>query len=86
MLLGFYVIKFMYVDDIIIAIKDAPIFKSKVGERQAYKLGDKFKIVSYFSKEEIIIWHPLIESTMAVNAKNFETLEQYRQKQINKII
>ena len=72
-------------EKIIIAIKDAPIVESGGDSKQAYKIGDKFKVISDY-EDVYVIWHPLVESTMAVNGENFELLEEYRQKQINKII
>jgi hypothetical protein len=69
----------------IIAIKDAPIVESGDDSKQAYKIGDKFEFILNFG-DVYVIWHPLVDSTMAVNRENFELLEEYRQKQINKII
>jgi hypothetical protein len=69
----------------IIAIKDAPIVESGGDSKQAYKIGDKFKVILNF-EDVYVIWHPLVDSTMAVNRENFELLEEYRQKQISKII
>jgi hypothetical protein len=69
----------------IIAIKDAPIVESGGDPKKAYKIGDKFKVISNY-EDVYVIWHPVVDSTMAVNRENFELLEEYRQKQIKKII
>jgi hypothetical protein len=76
----------------VIAIKDAPIVNSPThlakqfgNVIQAYKKGDKFEVMSSFV-DEIVIWHPVIGSTMACDSDNFELLEEFRDKQINKIL
>lgn len=70
----------------VIAIKDAPIVNSKqFGNVQAYKKGDKFEVMSSFT-DQIVVWHPVIGSTMACDSDNFELLEEFRDKQINKIL
>jgi len=71
----------------VIAIKDAPIVNSKEFGNgiQAYKKGDKFEVMSSFN-DQIVIWHPMIGSTMACDSKNFELLEEFRDKQINNIL
>ena len=71
----------------VIAIKDAPIVNSKQFGNgiQAYKKGDKFEVMSSFS-DQIVVWHPMIGSTMALDADNFELLEEFRDRQINKIL
>jgi hypothetical protein len=71
----------------VIAIKDAPIVNSKQFGNviQAYKKGDKFEVMSSFV-DEIVIWHPVIGSTMACDSDNFELLEEFRDRQINKIL
>jgi hypothetical protein len=71
----------------VIAIKDAPIVNSKQfgNEIQAYKKGDKFEVMSSFSNE-IVVWHPMIGSTMACDSNNFELLEDFRDKQLNNVL
>lgn len=71
----------------VIAIKDSPIVNSKQFGNgiQAYKKGDKFEVMSSFSGQ-IVIWHPVIGSTMACDSDNFELLEEFRDKQINNIL
>jgi len=71
----------------VIAIKDAQIVYSKeFGDGiQAYKKGDKFEVISSFT-DQIVVWYPMIGSTMAFNSDNFETIEEHRLKQINNIL
>jgi hypothetical protein len=71
----------------VIAIKDAPIVNSKQFGNgiQAYKKGDKFEVMSSFN-DQIVVWHPMIESTMALDSDNFELLIDYRDKQINSVL
>lgn len=71
----------------VIAIKDAPIVDSKQfgNDIQAYKRGDIFEVVSSFS-DQIIVWHPKIRSTMALDSSNFELLSEFRNKKIDSIL
>lgn len=71
----------------VIAIKDSPIVNSKQFGNgiQAYKKGDIFEVISSFS-DQIVVWHPKIESTMAMDSKNFELLSEYRNVKIDKIL
>jgi hypothetical protein len=71
----------------VIAIKDAPIVNSKQFGNgiQAYKKGDKFEVMSSFT-DQIVIWHPKINSTMACDSNNFELLEDFRDKQLNNVL
>jgi hypothetical protein len=71
----------------VIAIKDAPIVNSKQFGNgiQAYKKGDKFEVMSSFSNE-IVVWHPMIGSTMACDSNNFELLEDFRDKQLHNVL
>jgi hypothetical protein len=78
----------------VIAINDAPlpergyIHKGKNYERAYYK-GDVFEIYdgSMFRTEDyLIIYHDKLEITMDVDAERFITLEEHRDKKINKIL
>lgn len=71
----------------VIAIKDAPIVNSKQFGNgiQAYKKGDKFEVMSSFD-DQIVIWYPKINSTMACDSNNFELLEDFRDKQLNDVL
>jgi hypothetical protein len=71
----------------VIAINDSPrMFSTHFGDGvQAYKKGDKFKVINTYS-DEIVVWHPLINSTMSLSAKNFQILEEYRQEKIETIL
>jgi hypothetical protein len=78
----------------VIAISDAPltergyIHKGKNYERAYYK-GDVFEIYdgSMFRTEDyLIIYHDKLEITMDVDAERFITLEEHRDKKINKIL
>lgn len=71
----------------VIAIKDAPIVDSKQFGNgiQAYKKGDIFEVMSSFS-DQIVVWYPKIESTMAMDSKNFELLSEFRNAKIDKIL
>jgi hypothetical protein len=71
----------------VIAVKDAPIVNSKQFGNgiQAYKKGDKFEVMSSFS-DQIVVWHPMIGSSMACDSENFELLEEFRDKKINNIL
>lgn len=71
----------------VIAIEDAPIVDSKqFGNRiQAYKKGDIFEVVSSFTNQ-IVVWHPKIGSTMALESKNFQLLSDFRDKKIDSIL
>jgi hypothetical protein len=72
----------------VIAIKDAPIVNSKQFGNgiQAYKKGDKFDAVMLSFTDQIVIWHPKINSTMACNSNNFELLEDFRDKQLHNVL
>ena len=78
----------------VIAISDAPLtergytHKGKHYERAYYK-GDVFEIYdgSMFRTEDyLIIYHDKLEITMDVDAERFITLEEHRDKKINKIL
>jgi hypothetical protein len=71
----------------IIAIKDSPVIdSSQFGKRiQAYKTGDVFEVMSSFS-DQVVVWHPKIESTMAMNSDNFVLLSEWRNDKIEKLI
>jgi len=71
----------------VIAIKDAPIVNSKEFGNgiQAYKKGDIFEVISTFGNE-IVVWQPLVGSTMALNSDNFDYLRDFRDRQINNIL
>jgi hypothetical protein len=82
----------------VIAIRDAPIVDSRQFGNgiQAYKKGDIFEVLSAFKAkditkgtvdiDQIVVWHPKIGSTMALESKNFELLSEFRNKQIDEII
>jgi hypothetical protein len=71
----------------VIAIEDSPIVNSlQFGKGvQAYKKGDIFEVMSSFT-DQIIVWHPKIGSTMALDSKNFELLSEFRNKKIDSIL
>lgn len=71
----------------VIAIKDAPIVNSKQYGNgiQAYKKGDIFEVMSSFS-DQIVVWHPKIDSTMALDSSNFELLSEFRNNKIDSIL
>lgn len=55
-------------------------------EARAYSKGDIFIIRAIFSKDELVIWHDLLGSTMAVNSCNFLNLKSFRDNKIKKIL
>ena len=71
----------------VIAIKDSPVVSSiQFGNNiQAYKKGDIFEVMSSFT-DQIVVWHPKIGSTMALDSKNFELLSEFRNKKIDSIL
>ena len=70
----------------IIAIKDSPIVDSpQFGRVQAYKVGDVFEVMTSFSNE-VVVWHPLINSSMSLDSSNFVYLSDFRNDKIEKII
>lgn len=72
----------------VIAIKNAPIVDSKQFGNgiQAYKKGDIFEVVAPSFVDLIVVWHPKIESTMALPSNNFELLSEFRNKKIDSIL
>ena len=80
----------------VIAINDSPIpnngyyFFNGVYLDRAYYKGDIFTVMEDgFNKMgggRILIWHNKLEAEMDVDANNFLTLEDYREKQIDKIL
>ena len=82
----------------VIAIRDAPIVDSRQFGNgiQAYNKGDIFEVLSAFRSknllsgtidiDQIVVWHPKIGSTMALESKNFELLSEFRNKKIDEII
>ena len=75
----------------VIAINDSPRMNSAYFGNgvQAYKKGDKFKVISTYGNkdfDEIVVWHPLIDSTMSLSAKNFQLLEEFREEKIHTIL
>lgn len=76
----------------VIAINDAPlrevIYYNSVYLDRAYYKGNIFKVTEDgFNKiSRIIIWHDKLDVEMDVDANNFITLEEYRNKQLNKIL
>ena len=71
----------------VIAISDAPIIEStQFGNNvRAYKKGDIFEVMSSFT-DQIVVWHPLIQSSMSLNSDNFEELITHRTKKIESIL
>ena len=71
----------------VIAIEDSPIVNSlQFGNGiQAYKKGDIFEVMSSFT-DQIVVWHPNIGSTMALDSNNFELLSEFRNKKIDSIL
>jgi hypothetical protein len=71
----------------VIAINDGPVVNSPTfGDNiQAYKKGDQFEVISYWP-DQIVVWHPLVGSTIALNSKNFITLQEYRNNLLDTII
>ena len=84
----------------VIAINDAPTATDKyfmlrnhingVYLDRAYYKGDIFTVMEDgFNKMgggRILIWHNKLEAEMDVDANNFLTLEEYREKQLDKIL
>ncbi len=82
----------------VIAINDAPLstkgytHKNKYYER-AYYLGDTFEVydspnnhIPGVPNDYLIIYHDKLETNMDVDPKNFITLREYREKQLNKLL
>jgi len=82
----------------VISIRDSPIVDSKQFGNgiQAYKKGDIFEVLSSFRSknllsgtidiDQIVVWHPKIGSTMALESKNFQLLSEFRNKKIDSIL
>jgi hypothetical protein len=79
----------------VIAINDAPIpergyYHNSVYLDRAYYKGDIFKVIEDgFNKMgggHIIIWHDKLDVEMDVDSNNFITLEEYRNRQLDKIL
>lgn len=80
----------------VIAINDSPIpnngyyFFNGVYLDRAYYKGDIFTVIeddfNHPFHGRILIWHDKLRSEMDVDANNFLTLEEYREKQIDKIL
>lgn len=79
----------------VIAINDAPIpekgyYHNSVYLDRAYYKGNIFKVTedgfNKMGSSRIIIWHDKLDVEMDVDANNFITLEEYRNKQLNKIL
>lgn len=78
----------------VIAINDAPlrevIYYNSVYLDRAYYKGNIFKVTedgfNKMGSGHIIIWHDKLDVEMDVDANNFITLEEYRNKQLNKIL
>jgi hypothetical protein len=78
----------------VIAISDAPLtergytHKGKHYER-AYCKGDIFEVhdrTTWGTEDHLIIYHNKLETTMDVDPERFITLEEHRDKKINKIL
>lgn len=71
----------------IIAIKDAPVINSpQFGNGiRAYQKGEIFDVVSDFG-DQVVIWNKIVNSTMSCNRENFIPLQEWRQKQLDKVI
>ena len=76
----------------VIAINDAPIPKkghNGVYYERAYCKGDIFEVrdrLTWGTEDHLIIYHDKLETTMDVDPENFITLEEHRDKKINKIL
>jgi hypothetical protein len=84
----------------VIAIKDAPVLITKSGFTRkgkfydkAYSRGDVFEVydspnnhIPGVPNDYLIIYHDKLEINMDVDPKNFITLREYREKQLNKLL
>jgi len=80
----------------VIAIKDAPVPITKSGFTRkgkfydkAYYRGDVFEVhdrTTWGTEDYLIIYHDKLEINMDVDSKNFITLREYREQQLNKLL
>ncbi len=82
----------------VIAIKDAPITKHGYSHKgkfydKAYSIGDVFDVydspnnhITGVPNDYLIIYHDKLEITMDVDPKNFTTLREYREQQLNNLL
>jgi hypothetical protein len=78
----------------VIAINDAPIpnrgyHHNGVYYDRAYYKGNIFEVYdrsTWGTEDHLIIYHDKLETTMDVDPENFITLEEYRDKKIDKIL
>jgi hypothetical protein len=74
----------------VIAINDAPMpkngyFSNGVYMDRAYYKGDIFELYETFN-DYYVVWHDKLGAEMEVDSNNFLTLEEWREKQIDKIL
>ena len=77
----------------VIAINDAPIpekgyYHRGVYINRAYHKGNIFEVYDrpIHPNDYLIIYHHILEMNMDVDPNNFLTLEEYRNKQLNKLL
>ena len=78
----------------VIAINDAPIpkrgyYHNGVYMDRAYYKGNIFQVYDITltkSTDYLIIYHHILEMNMDVDPSNFISIEEYREKQLNKIL
>jgi hypothetical protein len=78
----------------VIAIRDAPkpgrdYYHNGIYIERAYYKGDIFEVhdrSTWGTEDHLIIYHNKLETTMDVDPERFITLEEHRDKKINKIL